>query len=109
MSTARARKVVNGWDTVRYELLNTRICDLELQIEASPVEAFVHRLYRELESRGLEFRPEVYLTDSWGCPDEVPVIGIPFYLTDRRLARIEEEQTGEIENSHLIMMLLREP
>ena len=35
------------------------------------------------------------------------MIGIPFYLTDRRLARIEEEQTGEIENSQLIMMLLR--
>ena len=57
MSTARARKVVNGWDTVRYELLNTRICDLELQIEGSPVEPFVQRLYRELESRGLEFVP----------------------------------------------------
>jgi hypothetical protein len=107
MSTARARKLVNGWDTVRYELLNTRICDLGLQIEGSPVESFVERLYRELERKGLQFRPAVYLTDSWGCPDEVPVIGIPFYLTDKRLARIEEEQTGEIENNQLLMMLLR--
>ena len=57
--------------------------------------------------KGLKFRPEVYLTDSWGCPDEVPVIGIPFYLTDKRLARIEEEQTGEIEDSQILMMLLR--
>jgi hypothetical protein len=67
----------------------------------------VQKLYRELDSKGLEFHPEVYPTDTWGCPDEVPIIGVPFYLTDRRLARIEEEQTGEIEDHQLIMMLMR--
>jgi hypothetical protein len=107
MATARALKLVHSWDTVRYELLNSRICDLELEIEGSPVEPSVQRLYREITNRGLSFRPEVYLTDGWGCPDGVPVIGIPFYLADRRLSRIEEEQTGDIETSQLIMMLLR--
>jgi hypothetical protein len=107
MSTARALSLVNSWETIRYELLNTRICDLALQIEGSPLEPAIQRLYRELEVRGLKFRPECYLTDSWGCPDEVPVIGIPFYLADKRLSRIEEEQTGEIEEDRLLMMLLR--
>lgn len=107
MSTARALSLVNSWETVRYELLNSRICDLGIQIEGSPVEPFVNRLYRELASKGFEFQPECYLTDSWGCPDEVPIIGIPFYLADKRLLRIEEEQTGEIESDQLIMMLLR--
>jgi hypothetical protein len=107
MATARALRLVNSWETVRYELLNTRVCDLGLQIEDSPIEPFVRRLYRELESKGLFFRPEFYLTDDWGCPDEVPIIGIPFYLADERLMRIEEEQSGEIETSQLIMMLLR--
>jgi hypothetical protein len=107
MSAARARSLVNSWETVRYELLNTRVCDLRLEIEDSPLEPYIERLYRELADRGLDFRPEVYPTDSWGCPDEVPVIGVPFYLMDRRLSRIEEEQTGEIENGPLIMMLLR--
>jgi hypothetical protein len=37
----------------------------------------------------------------------VPIIGIPFYLADRRLAQIEEEQTGEVEDEHTIMMFLR--
>jgi len=97
MSTARALSLLNSWETVRYELLNTRICDLKLQIEGSPIEPFIRRLYRELAAKGLAFQPECYLTDSWGCPDGVPVIGIPFYLADRRLIRIEEEQTGEIE------------
>jgi hypothetical protein len=107
MPSPRALGLLNGWDTVRYELLNSRICDLGLQIEESPVRPFVERLYRELEGKGLVYHPEVYATDSWGCPDGVPIIGIPFYLTDKRLTRIEEEQTGEIEDEQSIMMLLR--
>ena len=35
------------------------------------------------------------------------MIGIPFYLADRRLARIEEEQTGEVEDDKTVMMFLR--
>lgn len=107
MGTTRTLSLVNGWETIRYELLNTRICDMGLQIEGSPIEPFIQRLYRELELRRFCFRPTCYLTDSWGCPDEVPIIGIPFYLTDPRLMRIEEEQTGNLETDQLIMMLLR--
>ena len=107
MGAKRTLSLLNNWETIRYELLNTRICDLELQIDGSPIEPFVERLYRELELRRFCFRPLCYLTDSWGCPDEVPVIGIPFYLADPHLMRIEEEQTGELESNQTIMMLLR--
>lgn len=107
MATMRAISLVNSWETVRYELLQTRICDLGLQIEDSEVEPHIVRLYRELSSKQLEFHPNVYLTDGWGCPDEVPVIGIPFYLTDKRLARLEEEQTGSLEDETMTMQLLR--
>jgi len=107
MGTKHTLSLVNGWETIRYELLNTRICDMGLQIEGSPVEPFIRRLYRELELRRFCFRPICYLTDSWGCPDEVPVIGIPFYLADPRLMRIEEEQAGDLESDQIIMMLLR--
>jgi hypothetical protein len=107
MCAARALILVNSWETVRFELLNSRICDLGLQIEGSLIEPRIQRLYRELTAKGLMFHPQVYPTDGWGCPDEVPVIGVPFYLVDRRLARIEEEQTGEIETSQITMMLLR--
>src|SRR5579859_3921739 len=104
---ARTLTLVNSWETVRYELLNTPICDLGLQIEGSTLEPFTQRLCRELAAHELKFVPDFYLTDSWGCPDGTPVIGIPFYLADKRLARIEEEQTGEIETDQMIMMLLR--
>jgi hypothetical protein len=108
MAAARALSLLHSWETTRYELLNTRLCDLDLRIEDSPIEPFINRLYRELANKGLDkLQPSFYLTDGWGCPDQVPIIGIPFYLTDKRLARIEEEQTGEIEDEQIVMMLLR--
>ena len=107
MSAKTIQSLVQSWETVRFELLNSRISDLNLNIAGSPVEPLIRRLHREMEAKGFRFKPVVYLTDSWGCPDRSPVIGIPFYLADSRLARIEEEQTGEIEDSKRIMALLR--
>jgi len=107
MTPPRASSPFHSWETVRYELLNTRICDLGLKIEGSPVEPFTQRLHRSFAAKRIEFRPSFYLADSWGCTDRVPVIGIPFYLADERLTRIEEEQTGEIETHPMMMALLR--
>lgn len=95
------------WETVRFELLNTRICDLGLKIEGSPLQALTTRLTRELAAKRLPLRPKFYLTDTWGCPNKIPVIGIPFYLADKRLARIEEEQTGEVEDDATVLTFLR--
>ncbi|MGD0726815.1 MAG: hypothetical protein ABSB63_14790 [Spirochaetia bacterium] len=99
--------IVQGWDTVRFELLNTRISDLSLQIEGSFLEPFTRRLHKELDAKRIDFKPDFYLTDGWGCPDRVPVVGIPFYLADPKLRRLEKEQTGEIEDETDIMKLLR--
>jgi len=107
MAAKRILSIIQSWETVRYELLNTKISDLRLQIEGSPLEPFTRRLHRELDAKRISFKPDFYLTDSWGCPDKVPVIGIPFYLADRRLRLLEEEQTGEVEDDNTIMMFLR--
>jgi hypothetical protein len=103
----RALSVVNGWETVRYELLQTRLSDLGVTIEESPLEWHIERLYHELDAKHIAFKPRCYLTDGWGCPNEVPIVGLPFYLADKRLARLEEEQTGELEDDQFVMMLLR--
>ena len=55
MYPARSLTLVNGWETVRYELLNTRICDLGLQIEGSALEPSIRRLYAELSAKGVFF------------------------------------------------------
>ncbi len=89
------------------EILGTPISKLGLRLEGSPVERFVHQLYRELEKKGVKkFRPVCYLTDEWGCPDGQPVIGIPFYLADPKLARLEREM-NDLEDEREIMMYLR--
>ena len=88
-------------------LLGVPIRDLGLSLEASPVAQLVQKMYDELEARGLHrFRPPCYLTDEWGCPSEEPVIGIPFYLGDPRVANIEDA-LNDVESEHEIMMYLR--
>jgi hypothetical protein len=56
--------------------------------------------------RAQRFRPKCYLTDEWGCPNMEPVIGIPFYLADPKLQRLESEM-NDIEDARQIMMYLR--
>lgn len=101
------RERAGNWEAVRQRLFQRRICDLGLRIEDSPIEPFVQQLQRELSAKGVDFVPTFYLTDSWGCPDKVPAVGIPFYLTSVLLGRIEREQTGSIEDSQTVMQLLR--
>jgi hypothetical protein len=89
------------------EILGKPIKELGLKLEGSPLERFVQRLYRELERKGLEkFRPLCYLTDEWGCPSGEPVIGIPFYLANPKLARLEKEM-NDLEDEREIMLYLR--
>jgi putative zinc-binding metallo-peptidase len=89
------------------EILSKPIRDLGLKLEGSPLERFVLQLYRELERKGLKkFHPACYLTDEWGCPSGEPIIGIPFYLADPKLAVLEKEM-NDLEDSRQIMMYLR--
>jgi Putative zinc-binding metallo-peptidase len=89
------------------EILSKPIQQLGLKLEGSPLERFVQQLYRELDAKGLQrFRPKCYLTDEWGCPNMEPVIGIPFYLADPQLQRLESEM-NDIEDARQIMMYLR--
>jgi hypothetical protein len=95
------------WQQQRDLLLGHRISELGLSIRGSRVERLVHQLYEELEARGLRFRPPVYLSDQWGCPDGTPLIGVPFYLADPRLERIEAEMALVVEDDAEAMRYLR--
>jgi len=95
------------WEGERRSLMDRRISELGLSIRGSLVEKYVDRLYAELDQKGLRFHPPVYLSDQWGCPDGTPLIGVPFYLADTRLARIEEELAIEVESEVDVMRYLR--
>jgi hypothetical protein len=93
----------------RQQLLERRIGDLKLRLDGTPVARLTRRLYDELDQAGLCFRPPVYLSDEWGCPDRVPIIGVPFYLADPHLIRLEDElmEGVEAESDDEIMRYLR--
>jgi hypothetical protein len=95
------------WDAERGQLLGRRISELGLEIVGTRVERLVERLYGELADRRIAFRPPVYLSDQWGCPDGTPLIGVPFYLADERLERIEAEHAGTVEGDEEAMRYLR--
>ena len=78
-------------------LLDTRLCDLGLTLAGTKLQKEVEELYRELENRGFAFRPHVWLSDCWFCPDGVPGIAIPFYLVHPRLTRLEKAHMLEFD------------
>jgi putative zinc-binding metallo-peptidase len=91
----------------RSELLRRRVRDLGLSIEGTPLEKHVKALYAELEAKGIRFHPPAYLSDEWGCPEGVPIIGVPFYLAKPELAELEQELTEDLEDERRIAMYLR--
>ena len=100
-------QTVNGPIQDPENLLGQRISDLGLRLAGSRVERSVERLQRELARRKIAaWKPSFYLTDEWGCPSGQPVIGIPFYLADKRLAAIER-QFNDLEDEPEIMKYLR--
>jgi len=106
-TSARVPPNAEEWEGERRALLDKRISDLGLSVKGTAVERLTTQLYEELAARGLAFRPPVYLSDQWGCPDGTPLIGVPFYLADPRLSRIEEEVAIEVEGEQDAMRYLR--
>ena len=95
--------------TSEASLLSKRIADLQLTISGTRLEILLQKLYLELAAAGLtNFTPGAYLSDEWGCPTGVPVIGIPFYLASPDLCALECQFTGvAAESDDEIMMYLR--
>jgi hypothetical protein len=96
-----------SWERERTALLGRKISGLGLTVRGSRVERLVDALYGELAGHGIAFHPPVYLSDQWGCPDGTPIIGVPFYLVDEKLERIEAEMSAGIEDDTEAMRYMR--
>jgi len=79
------------------QLLDMRLCDLSLSIEGTPLARRAAQLFEELEARGLNFKPHIWLSEEWFTPDGVPGFAIPFYLAHPRLSKLERKQMLEVE------------
>jgi hypothetical protein len=79
------------------ELLEVRLCDLDLRLERTELSPLIDRLYEELTARGLRLRPPCWLSSEWFSPHNTPGIAIPFFLAHPRLKRLEYRQMNDVE------------
>lgn len=110
MPVKAKRSATQNWSRLRTEtLLDWRICDLGLTMKHSQIEPLIKRLYSELKSNGLSFRPHFWISDEWYCPDGIPGVAIPFFLFHPRLRKLELQNMLEVEGgtNRWFMMLLR--
>jgi hypothetical protein len=97
-ASARSPTTRHDWSDLPDEaLLDVRLCELGLSIEGSWLEERLAELQRELDARGLAFKPHYWLSSEWFSPDGVPGVAIPFYLAHPRLMRLERAQMLEVE------------
>ncbi|GAB4138578.1 MAG: putative zinc-binding metallopeptidase [Planctomycetota bacterium] len=91
------------------ELLDVRLCDLDLRLEETVLQRRVDRLLAELERARLRFRPYMWLSTEWFTPEGSSGFAIPFYLAHPRLIRVEHSQMFEAEGGtqDSFMRLLR--
>jgi len=91
------------------ELLRLRFRDLQLPRTTGMVAGHMQRLYAELQSRGIGFRPHFWFAEEWFSPDGVPGIALPFYLAQPRLMRLERRLMHQVEggSSRWLMRILR--
>lgn len=79
------------------ELLSLKIRDLPLKIEGTWLENCVNELYKELDDKGIGFKPPCYLADEWLTPDGEPIVGIPFFLAHPELIKLEKKMMLDVE------------
>jgi hypothetical protein len=92
-----ADPVTPHWSTLPDEqLLDVRLCDLDLRIEGTELQHRIEIVNAELQARGLTI-PHYWISDEWFSPDGVPGVAVPFYLLHPRLIKLELSQMLEVE------------
>jgi len=81
------------------QLLDTRLCDLEIKLASTPVANHIETVKSELRARGIRFRPHFWVSDEWFSPSGVPGVAVPFFLLHPRLTRIERKFLSQAEGS----------
>lgn len=95
---SRSRRSAGRWSRLSDDqLLEWRLCDLDLDLEGSDIRLRLDLLGTELDRRGLRFRPHAWLSTDWFTPDGATGFAVPFYLAHPRLMRLERSQMLQVE------------
>lgn len=91
------------------DILKLRFKNIALSIKESEVESCIQQLYKELDAKGLNFRPQIFFGDEWFSPEGMNAISVPFYLANSRLKNLEKAMMLEVEGGdpEWFMKLLR--
>jgi len=96
----RANQGQQAWARLPIEqLLDIRLCDLNVQIEGSTLEHRIDQVLAELQRRGIYFKPHFWVSDDWFTPEGVCGCAIPFYLLHSRLRHLERSRMFEVEGA----------
>ena len=91
-------------------LYKKRLKDLYIPLEKTGLTPYLDKLQEELDAKGLTaFRPYFWFSDEWFTPDGHTGIAIPFYLSHKRLAKLQEKHLYDVEGGTPVtfMKLLR--
>lgn len=91
--------MVNVSKSSEKDLLNSRICDLEVDFGTSQVYRACQQLNDELAQKNFIFKPHFWLSAEWFSPDGIPGIAVPFYLAHPKLTKLEKKMLLEAEGS----------
>ncbi|HLJ93874.1 MAG TPA: hypothetical protein VKU02_11865 [Gemmataceae bacterium] len=80
------------------KLGSTRLQDLGLTIQGSPLEPILNEFEAELQRAGIRrLQPRFYLSTEWGVPFHTVAIAIPFYLARSDLTALHAKRAGYVE------------
>lgn len=82
----------------RRSLLETRLCELKVGLPPTVIRQ-VARIEQRLESRGIQLRFQVWISDEFFSPDGTIGFAVPFYLCDPELTALERNQMHRAEGS----------
>ena len=78
-------------------LLKLKISDLPLNIKKSYVYPYILQVIEELKNHKINFKMNMWFADEWFVADDTVGMGVPFYMLDLKLIKMEKKHVGFVD------------
>ncbi len=79
------------------EILSLPLNEMANGLSLGSLASEIKQLHRELATKGLKFRPHIWISDDWFCPDGHTGFAIPFYILHPRLIAMMKQSHLTVE------------